>query len=102
MDRYNLRNAIREAKKVGDCHCLSSDLQETISELIVACEEYLILDEKTESIDFDDLTRVLTDLRDEVEDAQCTLSVLDDKFGDIYSKLDDAESEVIELENNND
>ena len=96
MDNHILEKAIAAGEEATNCECLSADLSSTIGVLVAGCEE--LRDSKENTSNIDNLREAITALREEVESAQGTLSDLDDKFGDIYSKLDEADCAIDELE----
>lgn len=96
IDRYELDVAMQDAKKSIDCPALDGDFTDSIRTLIQGAEAYLEL--KDDDCKMDMLKSELTDLRATVEEAQGAVSDLDDKMGDIYSKLEDVDCMVSEME----
>lgn len=95
MDNYELEEVIREGKEAVKYPCFSDDFRGTLIQLTRGCEKALELSESSDNMD--QLKASITELRDDVESAQGTLSELEDKFGDICSKLDDVECYAEEM-----
>ena len=96
MDVYELNVAIDYVKKSIDCAALCSDFQGSVRNLIKGSKAYIELKDDDSNIDM--LKYELADLRAELEAAQAAVSDVDDKMGDLYSKLDDIDGLIDEME----
>lgn len=96
MDTWEVREAVEALEGADSCQFFDTEFQNAIATLRRAGRE--LIDLKDEEPDLDLIKDTVSELRNEVENAQGTLSDLDDKFGDIYSKLDDVDCAVEELE----
>lgn len=92
MDIYELSMAVEEANDAKNCVCLNEDLRDNIRILMEGSQAYIEIKEGNDNVS--DLKLYLNDLREEMDSAQSSLSSLDDKFADIYCKLDDLEAAV--------